>query len=144
MGSRSKKLRTGPRRTHRATSMLDPGRKSQQTEDTNFPDRVPEVPLLIPLTSKLTGIYLQQQPLREAGRPQRPDDHQYRVVPRSGQNRLVSGRTGTAAQFCCWCRSRHRRHRGQDSASMTSPGRKRPLLQNLQRRENDLIDIQTD
>lgn len=27
---------------------------------------------------------------------------------------------------------------------MTSPARKQPLLQNLQRRENDLIDIQTD
>lgn len=124
-GSEFLKVFNGVTRTRSNSSshIDDPSRKNSNKLKRRtffFPDPVAEVPFLLPLTSKLTGINLQQQPLQDVDRPQGPDHHQYRVIGHSGQNRSVCGRTGTAAQFCCWCRSCHRRHRGQDSPPMTS------------------------
>lgn len=132
------------RNRRNSSSHIDDPSRENSNKLQNFPDPGAEVPLLLPLTSKLTGIDLQQQPLREVDRPQRPDHHQYRVIGPSGENRSVCGGTGTAAQFCCWCRSCHRRHRGQDSAPMTSQDTNSLCLQTHQRRENGLTGTQTD
>lgn len=126
--------------------LLEPRPSSTPERRINKPKRRfcrPEYLFVLPLTSKLTGINLQQQPLQEAARPQRSHHHQYRVIRHCGEKRSVRSGTRTAAQLNSCCHSRHRRHRGQDRPPMTSLGPKRPL-QNYQRRENDLIGIKTD